>query len=149
MARRSSLRASDADRERVAERLREAATEGRILAHELEERLGRAFRAVTYGELDDVVADLPGPVEPRPRRGGFALMRRYPVPAAMIALVIAVTVTAMVAAAVLFALSGAWLLPVVLFLTFRSRGLRRRRARRLGGPGGPGGPGVHVHVHRW
>jgi hypothetical protein len=146
MARRSSLRASDADRERVAERLREAATEGRILAHELEERLGRALRAVTYGELDDVVADLPGPVQPRPRRGTLTLMRRYPVPAAVVALVLGLTVTAMVAAAVLFALSGAWLLPVVLFLTFRSRGMRRRRSRRLDGPGGPG---VHVHVHRW
>ena len=55
----SRLRASDADREAVAERLRNAAAEGRLLAHELEERVARALRARTYGELDAVVVDLP------------------------------------------------------------------------------------------
>ena len=54
------MRASDDDRERVAERLRLATGEGRLLAHELEERLAKALRARTYGELDDVVWDLPG-----------------------------------------------------------------------------------------
>ena len=57
MARRSTLRASDADRERIAERLRHATAEGRLLAEELEERLEATFAARTYG---DVVADLPG-----------------------------------------------------------------------------------------
>src|SRR3989440_12086064 len=60
MAARSTLKASDADRERVAERLRNAAAEGRLLAHELEQRMATALRARTYGELDAVVADLPG-----------------------------------------------------------------------------------------
>lgn len=55
------LRASDLDRERVAERLRHAAGEGRILAEELEERLGAAFAARTYGQLDALVSDLPVP----------------------------------------------------------------------------------------
>lgn len=59
MARRSVLRASDSDRERVADRLREATGEGRLLAEELEERLGAALKARTYGELDVLVADLP------------------------------------------------------------------------------------------
>src|SRR5438067_9151936 len=59
MTRYSSLRASDADRDRVAERLRNAAAEGRLLAEELEQRLASALRARTYGELDAVVADLP------------------------------------------------------------------------------------------
>jgi hypothetical protein len=52
MARRATLRASDADREQVAERLRHAAGEGRILAEELEERLEAVFSARTYGELE-------------------------------------------------------------------------------------------------
>ena len=59
MTRQATLRASDADREQVAERLRHAAAEGRLLAEELEERLGTALSARTYGELDALVADLP------------------------------------------------------------------------------------------
>ena len=59
MARHSSLRASDADREAVTERLRQAAGEGRLEPEELEDRLHTALRARTYGELDRVVADLP------------------------------------------------------------------------------------------
>ncbi|MFC5249027.1 DUF1707 SHOCT-like domain-containing protein [Streptomyces nigrescens] len=53
------LRAGDADRESVAEKLRVAAGEGRIDFAELEERLDRAYAAKTYGELDALVADLP------------------------------------------------------------------------------------------
>ena len=59
MARLPSLRASDADREQVAERLRVASTEGRLGTDELEERLGALYRTRTYGELDVLVADLP------------------------------------------------------------------------------------------
>lgn len=68
MARRATLRASDADREEIAERLRKATAEGRLVAEELEERLEATFHARTYGELDAVVADLPGvPVRRRER----------------------------------------------------------------------------------
>jgi len=56
----ASQRAGDADREAVAERLRVAAGEGRIEPWELEERLGQAYGARTYGELAALVADLPG-----------------------------------------------------------------------------------------
>jgi hypothetical protein len=59
MTRRATLRASDADREQVAERLRHAAAEGRLLDDELEDRLGSAWSARTYGELDAIVSDLP------------------------------------------------------------------------------------------
>jgi Domain of unknown function (DUF1707) len=52
-------RAGDSDREAVAERLRVAAGEGRIDLAELDERLGRAYGAKTYRELDVLVADLP------------------------------------------------------------------------------------------
>jgi Domain of unknown function (DUF1707) len=54
------LRAADADREAVADRLQAAAREGRIDFAELEERLARAYGARTYGELEAVVTDLPG-----------------------------------------------------------------------------------------
>jgi hypothetical protein len=59
MSRDLSLRASDADREAVTERLRLAAAEGRLEPDELEDRLHTALRARTYGELDRVLADLP------------------------------------------------------------------------------------------
>ncbi len=54
------------------ERLRRAATEGRIAAEELEQRLTAALRARTYGELEATVADLPRERE----RGGRAGLRR-------------------------------------------------------------------------
>ena len=56
------LRASDSDREQVAQRLHGAMTEGRLRVEEFEERLATAFSARTYGELDRVVRDLPVPL---------------------------------------------------------------------------------------
>ena len=73
MTGRAGWRASDADREQVAERLRVAATEGRLEAEEFEERLATTFSARTYGELDRVVADLPAPPAPRRREPAFGL----------------------------------------------------------------------------
>ncbi|GGX65141.1 DUF1707 SHOCT-like domain-containing protein [Streptomyces minutiscleroticus] len=55
------LRASDADRERVAEQLRDAVAEGRLTMEEFEERLEAAYRARTYGELAPLTRDLPAP----------------------------------------------------------------------------------------
>ena len=52
-------RIADADREGVARRLRDAATEGRIDFAELEERLGAAYSAKTQTDLDILTADLP------------------------------------------------------------------------------------------
>ena len=52
------LRDSDADRERVADRLREAAVDGRITMHELEDRLGTAYTAMTHAELRPLTRDL-------------------------------------------------------------------------------------------
>nr|WP_174257503.1 DUF1707 domain-containing protein [Phytoactinopolyspora alkaliphila] len=54
------MRASDSDRDRVADRLREAAAEGRLSLTELDERIDALYAAKTYGELDQVVEDLPG-----------------------------------------------------------------------------------------
>jgi hypothetical protein len=53
------LRAADADRERVAAVLREAAAEGRLDLGELDERLSRVYAARTYGELEPLTNDLP------------------------------------------------------------------------------------------
>lgn len=54
------LRASDADRERVAEVLRDAVAEGRLDMAEFEERLDATYQARTYGELTPITRDLPG-----------------------------------------------------------------------------------------
>ena len=53
------MRASDSDRERVAEQLREAAGHGRLTMEELEERLESAYSAKTYAELEPLTRDLP------------------------------------------------------------------------------------------
>lgn len=65
------MRASDADRDRIADILREALAEGRIDAEEHAERIDAVYRAKTVGELEPVVRDLPAtrPAgEPAPRR---------------------------------------------------------------------------------
>jgi hypothetical protein len=59
------LRASDADRERVALRLRDQAVAGRLTLEELSERLDQAYTAQTVGELDPLTADLPAVAGPR------------------------------------------------------------------------------------
>ncbi|CAL9464373.1 putative protein [Streptomyces sp. enrichment culture] len=55
------LRASDADREKVAGILRDALAEGRLDMAEFEERLDATYRARTYGELAPITRDLPAP----------------------------------------------------------------------------------------
>jgi hypothetical protein len=79
------MRASDADRERTATLLREHHAEGRLTAEEFSDRVDRTLAAKTIGELDALLADLPGidlyrlpaagihPAPPgarRPRSGG-------------------------------------------------------------------------------
>ena len=56
-----SLRASDADREKVAGLLRDAFAEGRLSPVEHEERLSAVYKATTYGELLPLLSDLPLP----------------------------------------------------------------------------------------
>ncbi len=72
------MRASDADRERVAQLLHEAAGEGRLTLDELQERLDTVYAARTYGQLEPVLSDLPsvghGTVVPT---GEHAPARRY------------------------------------------------------------------------
>ena len=56
--------AGDADRDRAANVLRDAFAEGRLTPEEYEERIGRAYQARTYQELDVITADVPRPMPP-------------------------------------------------------------------------------------
>jgi hypothetical protein len=58
------LRASDADREAAITRLHRAATEGRLDADELEERIASAYAAKHCTELETLTADV---IPPAPR----------------------------------------------------------------------------------
>jgi Domain of unknown function (DUF1707) len=62
------IRASDAERDQVAERLGEACAHGRVDISELGERVEAAYAARTVGELQALVADLPAPPARRPAR---------------------------------------------------------------------------------
>ena len=55
------IRASDAERDQVAERLSEACAHGRLDISELEERIEAAYAARTVRELQALVVDLPAP----------------------------------------------------------------------------------------
>jgi hypothetical protein len=107
MSKRATLRASDEDRDQIAERLRKATGEGRLLAEELEERLEATFGARTYGELDAVVADLPGvPARRRERPQPLAL---GPIHVIALFILAPVIISLLLAAAVIVAtLFSAW-----------------------------------------
>ncbi len=61
------MRVSDADREQVAERLREHFAAGRLTSEELDERVAAALNAKTVGDLRAVTADLPEPAPVGPQ----------------------------------------------------------------------------------
>ena len=54
-----SIRASDEDRERVVEILRQNNVEGRLTSEEFEERMSAAYSARTMGSLAELTTDLP------------------------------------------------------------------------------------------
>lgn len=81
--RRAVLRAGDADRERVAGRLRRAHDEGRLDLDEFDERVTAAWAARTFADLDELTADLPPETTParapvRPPAGRDQPERRKP-----------------------------------------------------------------------
>jgi hypothetical protein len=55
----AAMRASDADRDAVLADLSEHFQAGRLTAAELDERTGQALTARTWGELSELLADLP------------------------------------------------------------------------------------------
>lgn len=128
MAKRHVIRASDSERDAVAERLRHAAAEGRLLASELEHRLALALRARTIGELDALVTDLPG--TRRPRRSRPPAVRLVSYAAISIAVVGVVALAALIIAG-LFAAWMTWAV-VAWFLFGRHHGRRGPRARHYG-----------------
>jgi len=56
---RDEMRAADADRQAVADRLKAALDEGRLDLGEYDERLQQAYAAKTYGDLEGLLTDLP------------------------------------------------------------------------------------------
>jgi hypothetical protein len=60
------LRVSDAERQKAAQWIGAAWAEGRLDDAEYDRRLAQAFAAVTYGDLDQLFTDLPGPAPRRP-----------------------------------------------------------------------------------
>jgi hypothetical protein len=54
-----ALRASDIERDRAADQLRDAAGDGRLTVEELDERLARCYVAKTVAELAELTADVP------------------------------------------------------------------------------------------
>ena len=65
---RLDMRASDAERQDVVERLRAALDDGRLKTDEYVERMGRAYEAVTHGDLVPLCRDLPETTTPAPAR---------------------------------------------------------------------------------
>jgi len=57
--RRPDMRVADRDRQAAAERLRLAMGEGRLDLAEYDDRLAKAYAAVTYADLEPLFADLP------------------------------------------------------------------------------------------
>jgi hypothetical protein len=130
MARTSTLRASDADREAVTTRLHEAAVEGRLDADELEERLHLALRARTYGELRRLVADLPAQAAPWDRRRSRGVAPLAFTIAVRVAVALVMVVIAM---AVIVATAMWWLAWLVLWMVLSGRryGIARPRSKAL------------------
>jgi hypothetical protein len=139
----SELRASDAERERVVGFLREHALLGRLNDEELEERIGLAYAAVTVGDLERLIADLPrrgrAPA-PRPAPARPVRRRSGPHPAAVIAGIFAVVCIGLPAVGAVLALGFALLAtvlalsfalgPILLIALLVMAASRRRRAHR-------------------
>jgi len=151
------IRASDADRDGVAGRLRDHFAEGRLTRDELDERLAATLNAKTLGDLRPVMADLPGPVPApaslaRPAPAGWRPpvfwrgLRILP----LVAIGLAVALTANGGGWVIFGffrfLFIFWLVTCVAGLILGRRAARRWR----GGPWqGPGQTGYRGTRHRW
>jgi len=74
------LRASDDDRNAVAQLLQAAMDEGRLTPVELQERLDTVYRSKTLSELEPLTRDLPGhrDLVPRTSAGPIALTKSAP-----------------------------------------------------------------------
>lgn len=130
MPKREQLRASDADRDQIIDRLRHAAAEGRLAVHELEHRVSCALKARSYADLDATVRDLPGsPVGARRRGAPHAAIGTVRAHPALILLAIPLALAAVVTVA---AMALLWSLSVlvVFLLAHRRHRLRHPHAHR-------------------
>jgi hypothetical protein len=79
----TGVRASDADRERVAAILRDAAGQGLLTLDEVDQRLAAVYAARHLTELTPLTADLPeagrrlAPVDPRARARAWTIARAH------------------------------------------------------------------------
>jgi hypothetical protein len=121
----AEMRASDSDRDAVVSDLSEHFQAGRLTAAEFDERTGRALAARTWGELRDLLADLPA-ARPAPQAPATASSSARPgrpqgrfAPPLITALA-AIGITAAVLAEVTQGRWGfIWLLLFVLFIARR------------------------------
>lgn len=128
-AQRASLRASDADRDRLAALLRDHYSEGRLTFEEFQERLEAAYAARTFGQLDELTRDLPAPAAPKPRP---PQPQRHPVPAHAIRFaVLCLLFIVIVAASGMHHIWSLWpVLIIALAVAFRATGGSRTRRSR-------------------
>jgi hypothetical protein len=158
------MRVSDADRERVAARLRDHFAEGRLTSEELDERISAALSAKTVGDLRPIMADLPEPGQPPTAQGGSPdwtaqpgwtgrprpAFRRGPrlMPLVLGALILWLLLSG--AHLVFFGFFGLFKVILVIWLVMAVLGIfaarsRRRRARRRW----QSGQRDHWHQHDW
>ena len=130
MMRDPNLRASDADREATANRLREHHTDGRLDQDEFQERLEKCFAAKTVGELAELTRDLPGD-SAQPSGGGrtgfrvLGSLRMIPI----LPIILAIIAVHLIVGTV----GGLWILIPLFFLArcmFFRRGFRSWSGRR-------------------
>jgi len=130
MFRDPNLRASDADRDATADRLRQHHTDGRLDQDEFQERLDRCFAAKTVGELAELTRDLPA--DPARRGAGaransglLGRLRMIPI----VPIILAIVAIHLIVGAV----SGLWILIPLLIvarLTIFRCGFRAWSGRR-------------------
>jgi len=142
------IRVSDADRERVAERLREHFAQGRLSSEELDERIAAALGAKTFGDLRRIMTDLPEPELVGPQARGRAPWGARPggvfvrgprlFPLAMLALIAALVIpgAGWVFFAFLQVVLALWLLACVAGVFAMARLRRRWRRHWQSGEGG-------------
>jgi hypothetical protein len=123
------IRTSDADREQVVARLRDHYAEGRLTQEEFDERLTTALNAKTFGELRQVMTDLPGPkvaaYQPKQPSGradsGYrppVMFRRRPRVFPLLALAVLAILLFSGAGAAVLAVKVVAIIAMVMFLAF-------------------------------
>jgi hypothetical protein len=141
------MRASDADRETAVAVLRDASAVGRLRPEEFYQRVNLAYTAMSWGQLDELTADLPVawtcdnlPADPVPEPDLRAAGRSLLASLTWVALILLI---ASLPGQVLWqAYAASLLVPLGLLLSRAPRRAKtdRRDRARLPAPAGPPGP---------